>query len=145
MNVWDFFHRQNEVAYTHKIGNVALLSIGIQGNSQGGGGKLVAVGDVNGAVSLLEVCDSLAQPQHNEKVGMNNMLEREMRREKNLEAREREIKRAKVLVNEKASSSENSGDKEVDEKMNNTLQEIEKKIKTLLQGKTEDHGGECSS
>ena len=38
----------------------------MQGNLQSGG-RLVAVGDVNGSVSLLEVCDGLATSQANEK------------------------------------------------------------------------------
>lgn len=134
INIWDFFHRQNEVAYSHKIGNVALSSIGIQGNSQVGG-KLVAVGDANGSVSLLEVCDSLANPQHNEKVGMNKMLEREMRREKNLEAREREMKRAKALIEEKARKESSESMDANDEKMKGTLRDIDEKFRLLMQEK----------
>lgn len=101
VDVWDFFHRQNEVAYSHKIGNVALSSIRVQGNSQGGG-KLVAVGDINGSVSLLEVCDSLAQQQPSEKQAVGSMFERETKREKNLEIRERDIKRAKASKEEQS-------------------------------------------
>ena len=37
-----------------QVGDAALSSISVQGNVQAGG-KLVAVGDVNGTVSLLEV------------------------------------------------------------------------------------------
>lgn len=58
----------------------------MQGTPQSGG-RLVAVGDVNGTVSLLEVCDSLAVPQSNEKGAISSMFEREFRREKNLEVR----------------------------------------------------------
>ena len=58
LDLWKFFHRQNEVAYSHKIENVSLSSTGVQVNSSSEG-RLVAVGDVDGSVSLLEVCDSL--------------------------------------------------------------------------------------
>jgi hypothetical protein len=30
VDVWDYFYRQNEVAYSHKIGDCALSSISVQ-------------------------------------------------------------------------------------------------------------------
>ena len=99
MDVWDISHNQNEVQYSHKVSDAALTSISIEGNTQGGG-KLVAVGDANGLVSLLEVCDSLAQPQHNEKALVNTIFERSSVRQKNLEARDRETRRAKASKKE---------------------------------------------
>ncbi len=81
LDVWDISHNQNEVAYSHKVSDVALSSISVQCNTQGGG-KLVALGDVNGTVSLLEVCDSLAKPLPNEKSNVNSILERETKKEK---------------------------------------------------------------
>lgn len=95
LDVWDISHNQNEVAYSHKISDAALSSISVEGNTQSGG-KLVAVGDANGTVSMLEVCDSLAHPQQNEKGQVNAILERESKREKGTEARLREIKRMKA-------------------------------------------------
>jgi dynein intermediate chain 2 len=133
LNVWDFLHRQNEVAYSHKIGNAALSSIGIQGNVQSGG-KLVAVGDANGSVSLLEVCDSLAVPQHGEKAAINAMFERETRREKNLEVREREMKKAKAQAEAKVEESEK--DTKADDKMEQILKKIDEEFMLML--KTED-------
>lgn len=62
----DISHNQNEVAYSHKVSDTSLSCISIEGSTQGGG-KLVAVGDANGTVSMLEVCDSLAKPAQNEK------------------------------------------------------------------------------
>lgn len=53
--------RQHTHTYTHtssvvryQVGDAPLSSISVQGNVQVGG-QLVAVGDVNGTVSLLEV------------------------------------------------------------------------------------------
>ena len=100
VDVWDISHNQNEVAYSHKVSDASLTSISIEGNTQSGG-KLVAIGDANGIVSLLEVCDSLAQPQHNEKAAVNAIFERETKREKNLEVREREVRRAKAQEKER--------------------------------------------
>lgn len=96
VDVWDFFYRQNEVAYSHKVGDVALSAISVQGS----GGKLVAVGDVNGMISLLELSDGLAALQPNEKAAINGMFERETKREKNLEAREKELRRKKASLEE---------------------------------------------
>lgn len=122
LGVWDFYHRQNEAAYTHKVGDAALSSIDVQGN-----GKLVAIGDVNGTVSLLKVCKSLASPQKDEKAGINNMFERETRREKNLEMREREIKRVQALTKKSDEDDANNSDNE-----EAALRAIDDKFKTLL-------------
>ena len=73
MDIWDYFYRQNEVAYSHKVTNLniffvcfnvleannsdtrqvcdsMLSSIAVQGTAQQGG-KLVAMGDVTGSFS----------------------------------------------------------------------------------------------
>ncbi|KAK1747909.1 hypothetical protein QTG54_001872 [Skeletonema marinoi] len=110
LDVWDISHNQNEVAYSHKVSDAALSSISVQGNTQEGG-KLVAVGDVNGTVSLLEVCDSLAKPRPNEKSTINALLERETKKEKNLEVRQREIK----LKGKMNGARRDNGEGEVDD------------------------------
>lgn len=126
MSVWDFYHRQNEAAYTHKVGDAALSSIAVQGNSQSGG-KLVAVGDVDGTVSLLKVCESLSSPQKDEKAGINNMFEREARREKNLEVREREMKRGiEMKQGDEDDDKKNCNDEEA------ALRAIDEKFKAML-------------
>ena len=84
--------RQNEVVYSHKVGDIPLSAISIQGNSQGGG-RLTAVGDANGMISLMEVSEGLAMSQSNEKAAISGMFERETKREKNLEMRLKEQKR----------------------------------------------------
>lgn len=115
LDVWDISHNQNEVAYSHKVSDAALSSISVQGNTQEGG-KLVAVGDVNGTVSLLEVCDSLAKARPNEKSTVNALLERETKKEKNLEVRQREIKlKAKMNGARRANTEDEEGDVEKDE------------------------------
>ena len=126
LNAWDLFFRQNEVAYTHKVGHASLSSIGVQGR-----GKLLAVGDVNGAVSLLEVGDSLASPQQGEKASLSNTFEREARREKNLEMREKEMKRA-LLSQDETEKENSSGDA--------ALTKIDEKFKSLMEGLREDEG-----
>ena len=57
VDIWDF--SPDEVAYSHKVGDAALSSVSVR-TPQGGA---CPVGDVNGTVSLLEVCDGW--PYHN--------------------------------------------------------------------------------
>jgi len=141
LDVWDFCHQQEEVTYSHKVGNFALSSIGVQGNVQFGG-KFVAVGDSNGSVSLLEVCDSLAIPQQNEKAVINSMFERETKKEKNLEARERELKRANILVEEKKKQHEQSGNGDENEDMEVILSKIDNDFMHLLHNEDDEDGKE---
>ena len=140
VDVWDFFHRQNEVAYSHKIGNVPLSSIRVQGNTQSGG-KLVAVGDIHGSVSLLEVCDSLAQQQLNEKSSMSGIFERETKREKNLEIRERDIRRAKILEEERSKRKESESAENDDTKMED-LMKLEAEFMSMM---SESNGKDASN
>ena len=51
-----------------------------------------AVGAADGSATLMELCDGLAVMQPNEKPTINQMFERETRREKNLEARQKELR-----------------------------------------------------
>lgn len=140
LDVWDIYHRQNEVAYSHKVGDAALSSIGIQGTVQGGG-KLVAIGDVNGTVSLLEVCDSLSQHQSNEKNAINNMFERENKREKNLEVREREIRRAKAQEQDKNKNESDS--KDIDEALSENLKQIDNDFLAMMKEADNDDDQSC--
>lgn len=50
------------------------------------GGKLVAIGDQDGTVTLLELCESLYTLQKNERDTMQEIFNREMIKEKNLDA-----------------------------------------------------------
>lgn len=132
VDVWDIYHRQNDVAYSHKVGDYSLSSIAIQGNTQQGG-SLCAVGDVNGTVSLLEMSDSLARPQHNEKSSMQTMFERESTREKNLEKRSMELQRAKQR---KASTDKLA---EVDgEEMDDILRKVDAEFLSMIKDAEEE-------
>jgi len=48
-------------------------------------GKLVAIGDQDGVVTVIELCDSLNQLQPKEKEVISEMFDRETRKEKQLE------------------------------------------------------------
>jgi len=135
VDVWDITHSQNEVAYSHKVSDAALSSISIEGNTQGGG-KLVAVGDVNGTVSMLEVCDSLAVQQMNEKSNVNAIFERETKREKNLEVRERDVKRVKAFEEERKRREEKEGDGTTNTSESDLIRHLEEEFLLLTSKET---------
>ena len=91
MHIWDYHYRQNEIAYSHKVGDCMLTTINVQSNINASKfGSLVAIGDAEGTVTLIELCESLYVPQSNEKLSIKQMLEREYTREKNLKAAKRQ-------------------------------------------------------
>ena len=102
-----------------------------------GGGKLVAMGDV-GTVSLLELCESLAESQANERKAIDMMFEREMKQEKNLEARERDLKRAKAQ--EAAERNVEAQDKKdaKDEKMEALLRKVDADFLAMIKEAEDD-------
>lgn len=90
MHIWDYHYRQNEIAYSHKVGDCMLTTVNVQSNINATKyGSLVAIGDAEGTVTLIELCESLYEPQSNEKMSIKQMLEREYTREKNLKAAKR--------------------------------------------------------
>jgi len=80
LDTWDYFYRMNEVSLTHKVSDYSLTCTSIER-----GGQLIAVGDSDGCITLLSVCDGLVHMQPNEKNHIGLMFEREAKREKNLE------------------------------------------------------------
>jgi len=87
LDVWDYYNRQNEVAFTHKVGNSTLTSIMVANgpNYTMQDCNLVAVGDNEGTITLMQLCDSLYEPEQPEKLAIAAMFQREFNREKNLE------------------------------------------------------------
>merc|ERR1719375_2726248 len=71
----------NEVSLTQKVSDAALTSVSIQNQ-----GSLMAVGDADGVITLMHLCDSLVNMAPNEKNMIGQMFDRETKREKNLEA-----------------------------------------------------------
>jgi dynein intermediate chain 2, axonemal len=137
VDIWDYFYRQNEVAYSHKVGDEKLSSISVQGGT-GTGGKLVAVGDVSGTISLLEVCESLAVSQANERKAIDLMFEREMKQEKNLEIRERDLKKSRAAeLDQKSKESQDKKDAK-DEKMEALLRKVDADFLAMIKSAEDD-------
>lgn len=94
LDVWDFFYRQNEIAYSQKVSDAVLTSIKVQN-------QIAAIGDSDGTVSLLRLSRALTEPGKDEKVIVDKMFEREFRREKNLEQAKRNMAKAPPVDNTK--------------------------------------------
>merc|ERR1712048_261937 len=70
----------NEVSLSHKVSESALTSLSL--HSQG---TVAAVGDADGVITLLQLCDGLVAPGPNEKNVIGQIFDRETKRERNLE------------------------------------------------------------
>lgn len=79
LDVWDFYYRQNEVAYSQKISDSPLTSIECNAHH-----PMAAVGDAEGTVSIINLCPPLYNKAPAEKETMAQILEREFKREKTL-------------------------------------------------------------
>ncbi|XP_068602941.1 dynein axonemal intermediate chain 2 [Brachionichthys hirsutus] len=87
LDVWDVLFKQNRPTLSFKVCDEALYSLRVQDR-----GRLVACGSQGGGVTLLEICAGLSSLQKNDKSSLAAMFERETKREKILEARQREIR-----------------------------------------------------
>jgi dynein intermediate chain 2, axonemal len=63
LDVWDFYYRQNEVAYSQKISDSPLTSIAVNQN-------MAAIGDAEGTVSIMKLCPPLYETTPKEKETM---------------------------------------------------------------------------
>jgi dynein intermediate chain 2 len=84
LDIWDYYYRMNEVSLSQKVSDASLTCINCQGNINAPG-NLIAIGDSDGVVSLLQACDGLVNGSSSEKVQIGAVFERESKREKSLE------------------------------------------------------------
>ena len=87
MDVWDFFYKQNDPVLSIEVSEAPLTSFNIQS-----AGQLIVAGDASGTTTMYELSEGLTVMQQNEKASIMQMLERESKREKNLETRQKELK-----------------------------------------------------
>jgi len=140
MDVWDYFYRQNEIAFSHKVSDTALTCIKI--NTTGGGnqnivGKFAAIGDQHGTVTLLELCDSLYMTgsDNKEKEIIGDILDRETRKEKNLEFMKKQAEGKQKV------QREGKAFKEWESKKSDVIKKTEEAFFAAM-GKQEEHQGE---
>ena len=131
LDVWDYYYRQNEVAFSHKVSDAPLTSIKISYQGSGNqitGGKLVAIGDQDGTVTLLELCESLYTLQKNERDIMGEIFNREMIKEKNLEA----IRKLQELDKKKVPKDQTAARKKAEEKKAEMIKTAEDTFNEML-------------
>ncbi|NXS44021.1 DNAI2 protein, partial [Balaeniceps rex] len=87
LDVWDFLFKQKDPSLSLKVCDEPLSSLRLQDN-----GCVVGCGSKLGTVTLLEISSGLCTLQRNEKTLATAMFERETKREKILEARQREMR-----------------------------------------------------
>ncbi|XP_061782871.1 dynein axonemal intermediate chain 2 [Nerophis lumbriciformis] len=87
LDIWDVLFKQNDPTLSVKVCDEALYSLRVHDN-----GRLVACGSQQGTATILEICSGLSSLQKNEKSQMAEMFEREAKREKILEARQKEMR-----------------------------------------------------
>ena len=110
----------------------------MQGSPQDGGGRLVAVGDASGTVSLLEGSESLSTAQHNEKTNVGNMLEREAVREKALEQRAAQLAKAAKAAERSASKAAASAGGGKEDEMAEVLRSVDTEFLRLIKDAEQD-------
>jgi len=135
LDIWDYFYKQNDPTLSLQVDGDGLRTVKMQDQ-----GTLLATGSVDGSVYMLELCEGLAVMQANEKNAVQGMLERESKREKNLEARAKEIRQKEKKAAEAAAAAEAPTDQEPWEK---TVEVLEEKFWSMVGGKegAEEGGG----
>ena len=100
LDIWDYYYRQNEVAYSQKISDCPLTSISVNNN-------MAAIGDSEGTVTIMQLSKALYETTSKEKEIMGQIFDREFRREKNLLT-------SKKLSKDAGSKAKKGGDKKAD-------------------------------
>lgn len=141
LDIWDFYYRQNEVAFSHKVSESALTCIkvnNVTGTSQIGvahydNGKFVAIGDNEGTITLLELCKTLYEPQLNEAETLKEIFEREKKREDHLKNQRMQFEnKAKAMKKEQdllKKEAEQAAKVDVNKQMQDIQEEFEKNLK----------------
>ncbi|GCB62383.1 hypothetical protein scyTo_0007226, partial [Scyliorhinus torazame] len=112
VDTWDLLFKHSEPTLSIKVCDEPLYSLRIQDN-----GRLLACGSYLGTTTLLEFSSGFCTYQKNEKALANAMFERETKREKILEARQREIR-----VKERAKSEQGKVVEHKDEDEEETIE-----------------------
>jgi dynein intermediate chain 2 len=130
MEVWDFYYKQNEIAYTVKVSDFPLTSITLNSN-------MAAIGDAEGTISIMNLCKPLYDTTIKEKEVMQSIFDREYRREKQLENQRRLESQAKAPA--KKAVDPEKAKREKEEKMTSKLEEQrEFFFKTVSEGEDLD-------
>jgi dynein intermediate chain 2 len=75
LDIWDYFFKQNDPTFSVQVAEAGLHCLRVESQ-----GRYIATGSFDGSTTLLEICESLAVIQQNEKQNMIQMFERETKR-----------------------------------------------------------------
>jgi len=126
MDIWDYFYKQNIPTLSLQVTDKSLHTLRVEQS-----GRLIAIGSVDGATTLFQISESLSVMQQNEKQGISQMLERETRRERNLQDMEKKKARERGRESKQAAASRTEKDDGDEER----LKEVEKEFfEMVLQG-----------
>lgn len=109
LDVWDYLYKQNDPVLSLQVTDAGLHTLSVHEE-----GRMIVVGSMDGSTSLLELSDGLCTMQSNEKASIQQMFDREMRREKNLEQRAKELKQ-KQKVKKNADDGDANAEAELEE------------------------------
>jgi len=123
LDVWDIFYKQHDPTLSLQVHNDGLKCVRMQE-----AGVYVATGTVDGSVYMLELSEGLSAMQANEKSSVMNMLERESKREKNLEARAKELRAKEKRQNDLA----NQANQEASTPWDDKVKELESNFWSLI-------------
>eukprot|EP00164_Ancoracysta_twista_P002327 GFYU01003075.1.p1 GENE.GFYU01003075.1~~GFYU01003075.1.p1 ORF type:complete len:570 (+),score=204.31 GFYU01003075.1:231-1940(+) len=141
LDIWDYFYKQNDPTLMLQVCDSGLHSIRVESQ-----GKYVATGGMDGSTTLLEICDGLSVMQQNEKQSINQMFDRETKREKNLETRAKELKlkQKKQADGAPEGGAENTDDiiKQVEEEFFAMIQETQTEAEAAAEAAA---GGEAQA
>lgn len=120
IDIWDFYYRQNEVAYSQKISDNPLTCMALHGSK-------AAMGDSEGSITLMSLCNSLFEAHPTEKEEMLKIFDREAAREKNLEMARKQAETKKPARNIKEDHEEKRR-KELEQELLNIEEQFYKKV-----------------
>jgi len=118
LDIWDYFYKQNDPTLTLQVDGDGLRTVRMEN-----AGSMLATGSVDGTVYMLELSEGLSTIQPNEKNLVMQMLDRESKREKNLEARAKEIRQKEKRASEMAAASAEDANKTPWEETVKTIEE----------------------
>ena len=127
LDVWDIFYKQHEPTLSMQVHNDGLYSVSVEPQ-----GQMLTTGSVDGSIYLLELSRGLTELQRNEKSAVTQMFERESKREKNLEARAKEL-RNKKKQDEMNAKKAGEGDEEKAAPWENKVKEVEEEFWAAIQ------------
>jgi dynein intermediate chain 2 len=98
------------------------------GISHGDIGKYAAVGDSNGTITLIEMCNSLYLPQSMERETLVDIFEREKKREDHLKQYRQQAEGRRVKLQKEKEAMERQAEQNLNRDDSAVLKEIEKKF-----------------